>query len=211
MTAFALPIAGAVIGGALRFLGVQEENEIIQQQTGVALERVNFFLAQGRENAAREVEALSRQGQKELGAVLNAAPVGNQAALEAISFDVAFGVADATDAVRSELRRRIQVAEFQRQDIVFAANQQLQNPLLAGLSGALEGAERGFGLQDAIGGALAAGRRLTGETTLAATGQQRRDVGLDVSQLELDFSRLQGANVGGAIKGSGAASLRQLF
>ena len=74
MSIFPLAIAGAVIGGGLRFGQARARNRAIERAALTSQRRINKLMAQVRMDSAISTEQLSRNAQRALGGALNMSP-----------------------------------------------------------------------------------------------------------------------------------------
>ena len=174
MGIFPLAIVGAVIGGGLRAFQASERNKAIEKAALTSQRRINKLMAQVRLDSAISTEQLSRNAQRALGGALNMSPE-RQGALDAIGFEID-GIFSDQIQIEIERDRRLEALGADKINIATEATNNSQNLLLAGLAGAAEGAQLGFGL----GSSLSEGQ------TQARTADLARQAG------EFDIQRSQG-------------------
>ncbi len=183
MSVFPLAIVGAVIGGGLRAFQASERNKAIEKAALTSQRRINKMMAQVRMDSAISTEQLSRNAQRALGGALNMSPE-RQGALDAIGFEID-GIFSDQIQIEIERDRRLEALGADKINIATEATNNSQNLLLAGLAGAAEGAQLGFGL----GSALSEGQTQARTADLA---KQQGELGLQTSRANLqtaDFDR----------------------
>ncbi len=181
MSIFPLAIAGAVIGGGLRFGQARARNKAIERAALTSQRRINKLMVQVRMDSAISTEQLSRRAQQALGGALNMSPE-RQGALDAIGFEID-GIFSDQIQIETERDRRLEALGADKINIATEATNNSQNLLLAGLGGALEGGQAGLSLGSAISEAQTQART-------ADLARQQGEVGLLTSQTRLHTANL---------------------
>ena len=206
MSVFPLAVAGAVIGGGVAFAQARARNKAIERAALMSQQRINKLMVQVRMDASISTEQLSRQAQRALGGALNMSPE-RQGAIDAIGFEID-GIFSDQLQIDIERDRRLEALGFDKINIAAEATNNSQNLLLAGLSGAFQGAQSGFSFGSAISGAQSQARSADLARQEGEFGLARSQTQLQTSIFERDFAfnRLNNSRrlVGGARRSVGA-------
>ncbi len=181
MSIFPLAIVGAVIGGGLAFVQARARNEAIEKAALTSQRRINKLMGQVRMDSAISTEQLSRNAQRALGGALNMSPE-RQGAIDAIRFEID-GIFSDQIQIETERDRRLEALGADKINIAAEATNNSQNLLLAGLGGALQGAQLGFSFGSAISEAQTQART-------ADLAKQQGEFGLGQSQTGLQTANL---------------------
>ncbi len=206
MGIFPLAIAGAIIGGGLRFGQARARNKAIERAALLSQQRINKLMVQVRMDSAISTEQLSRNAQRALGGALNMSPE-RQGSIDAIGFEID-GIFSDQIQIETERDRRLEALGADKMNIATEATNSSQNLLLATFGGVLEGVQSGLSLGSAISESRTQARtadlaRQEGELSL-----QRSRTQLQTARLDFDFSNVRFNRtrrlVGGAERAVGA-------
>ncbi len=181
MSIFPLAIAGAIIGGGLRFGQARARNKAIERAALTSQRRINKLMAQVRMDSAISTEQLSRRAQQALGGALNMSPE-RQGSIDAIGFEID-GIFSDQIQIETERDRRLEALGADKINIATEATNNSQNLLLAGLGGAFEFGQAGLSLGSAISEAKT-------QAFTADLAKQQGELGLQRSQIQLQTAKL---------------------
>ena len=177
----ALAVGGAILGGVSSRKSAKASRSAIKDAIRQGEINHPFLVQQIRLNEKIELQRISRQSQRAMGATLASVSPGSNSVAEAVASRLTMGVAQDSFAIRTEARRRVEVANRQRIENITNLRNQMPSVGFATISGAIGGAQAGLRLGSAISG-------LAGQ---AASEQPRRDIA------EFD-SLIANAELGGA-------------
>lgn len=175
-----------------------------------------MFITQVRVDKLLRTEQLARQGQVELGAIMNVAPE-SISAMETVASRVVQGLAGDQFAIETEARRRVQAAEADRANVIAESNSQMVNTTAATVEGALGGATTGLGVASSIQGLFQAGKQASqseqiGKQQIAIQEQSAISTGVQAQierlQLEWITSELASARQLSSALGTSVGNLR---
>ena len=186
MSIFPLAIAGAVIGGGLRFGQARARNKAIERAALTSQRRINKLMAQVRMDSAISTEQLSRAAQRALGGALHMSPE-RQGSIDAIGFEID-GIFSDQIQIETERDRRLEALGADKINIATEATNNSQNLLLAAAGGALEGAQGGLSLGSAISEAQTQARTADLAKQQGELGLLTSQTGLQTARLDADFA-----------------------
>lgn len=181
-------LAGAAGMGLLSFFGARSANKAIERSANRQFRQLDEQITRTQMQGHLQQNDLAVIGrQAEGSASVRLSAVGTGRSINRILGEFAEDVTASSLALQQRTEDLVEQAEYQKEAIAAAASNQTQNPLFAGIMGAISGGQAGMNLGASLNALQSAGRL---QQTQAATGIARNSLGA------LDFALAASRNAG---------------